>query len=75
MNAQEIQAVAGRLKEGPAKPGPKRRRQALVETGVMLDLAERAALDMVAEQSNQSRSALIREGVRLILRKHKGAAN
>ncbi len=67
MTEQEIQQVQGRL-----APGPKRRRRSLVETGVMLDLAERQALDAVAGELGKSRSALIREAVQRVWLKGKG---
>lgn len=67
MTEQEIQQVRERL-----TPGPKRRRRSLVETGVMLDRAERQALDAVADEQGKSRSALIREAVRRVWLKDRG---
>ncbi len=54
------------------RPGARRKKARLTQTPVMLDLAERQALDAIADERGQSRSALIREAVqRVWLKKHK----
>lgn len=47
-------------------PGARRKRLCLAQTPVMLDVSERAALDAIADETGQSRSALIREAVRRV---------
>ena len=68
MNHDEIAQTQERL-----KPGPKKRRPSLIETGVMLDAQDRRALDAVAEEQGRSRSDLIREAVRKVWLKKRGA--
>ncbi len=63
MNAEEIEEVRSRLK--PLKPN----RRSLVRAGVMLAPAELARLDQAATAEGKSRSALIREAVRKMLRR------
>ena len=55
------------------RPGARRRKSRLTQTPVMLDLAERQALDSIADDLGRSRSALIREAVqRVWLKKRMG---
>ncbi len=53
-------------------PGARRKKARLAQTAVMLDKDERRALDAAADELGQSRSALIREAVRLWLKKGRG---
>jgi metal-responsive CopG/Arc/MetJ family transcriptional regulator len=61
MTEAEIREVGARL-----KPGAKKKKARLKQTPVMLDIAERQALDKVADELGRSRSALIREAVRKV---------
>ena len=69
MNADEIAQVEART---GLRPGARRKRARLAQTPVMLDLAERQALNAIADEPGQSRSALIREAVRRVWLKGKG---
>ena len=48
------------------RPGARRKKARMAQTPVMLDLAERQALDAVADELGRFRSALIREAVRRV---------
>ena len=48
------------------RPGARRKKARMAKTPVMLDLTGREALDAVADEMGQSRSALIREAVRRV---------
>jgi len=68
MTEQEIQQVQGQT---GVRPGARRKRARLAQTPVMLDVAERQALDAVADDLGRSRSALIREAVQRVWLKGK----
>ncbi len=64
--------IRGMQEGGVVRPGARRKRSPLVQTPVMFDQAERAALDTIAEEMGKSRSALIREAVQRVWLKGKG---
>lgn len=63
MTEQEITLTQEKIR---LQPGARRRKSRLTQTPVMLDLAERQALDAVADELGRSRSALIREAVQRV---------
>jgi len=58
----------GEIRETRAQlgPGAGRKKARLAQTPVMLDPAERLALDTLAGETGRSRSSLIREAVRRV---------
>lgn len=64
MTAEEIQQVQGAL-----RPGPRRKKSPLRPAAVMLSEAECKTLDAAAEELGRSRSDVIREAVRVWLKK------
>lgn len=61
MTEGEIRETRARL-----RPGAGRKKARMAQTPVMLDPAERLALDTLAGEQGRSRSALIREAVRRV---------